>query len=438
MLEVHQQALRDPLPETMKPVQMTPEELSEFHNRALSHLLQAVDEEGIIFASEDARFHHKFGRDTFESAYFIHEAGKYSPHGELRQKTKRAVFNFWEHQLLNGQIPHEIKPFNKKDARKKFYYKDGDNLVNDDSADATPLALIVTPLFIEKEEELEQFIPKANRALDWMIQNMETYGGWLPYKYNHKNGGLRNQGWMDSKDSIKWRSNRFPPDPISLVEIQAYAWKALRVWSDILEERDPEKSLELRERAGDLKDRFNEAFVFNDEKGIYLAHGVDGNGDQIRSVSINPGLTLWANHKGETIVNSDVIPSVVERIISEEFFDETAGVRTFSRYQKTFDPNGYHSGDNVFWPVIEYMTADGMIKLGFEKEGEKLARSVRIPIKYFGSFIESCRKDGESFVLYHNGSENGCRNQTWTAAGFYWESSRALARLREPVLMKVV
>lgn len=432
MLEVHQQALRDPLPETMKPVQMTPEELSEFHDRALSHLLQAVDERGIIYASEDPRFNWPFGRDTYDIAYLIHEAGRYNAHGELRQKTKRAVFKFWEHQLPNGDFPHEIKPFNKRDARKRFYYKDGDNLVNDDSLDATPLALIVTPLFIDTEEELEQFIPKANRALDWMIQNMETYGGFLSYKYNHKNGGLRNQGWMDSKDSIKWKSNRFPHDPISLVEIQAYAWKALRVWSDILEERDPKRSRELRERAGNLKNRFNETFVFNDDKGIYLAHGVDGNGNQIRSISINPGLTLWANHKGETIAGPEVVPLIVKRIMSEEFFDETAGVRTFSKYQRTFDPNGYQSGDNVFWPIVEYMTADGMIKLGFEKEGEKLARSVRIPIKYFGSFIESCKKDGESFSLYSNGgSENGCRNQTWTTAGFYWESSRALARLRE-------
>lgn len=428
IVEAQRQALRDPLPETMKPVQMTPEELSEFNHRALFQLLQVVDEEGFILASEDTRFHHKFGRDTFKSAYLIREAGKYNLHDKLQQRTKKAVFNFWEHQLPNGDFPHEIKPFNKRDARKRFYHRDGENLVNDDSVDATPLALIVTPLFIETQEELGQFIPKASRALDWIMQNMEEYGGFLSYKYNHTNGGLRNQGWMDSKDSIKWRSNRFPPDPIALVEIQAYAWKALLVWSDILKESDPKRSRELREKADDLKARFNKTFMINDEKGTYLAHGVDGNGDQIKSISINPGLTLWANHKAESIVSPEVVPLVVRRIMSEELFDETAGVRTFSRDQKTFDPNGYHSGKDVFWPVVIYMIADGMIKLGFEREGKKIARSVRIPIKYFDSFIESCRKDGNSFALYRNGSENGCRNQTWTTAGFYWESSRDLAR----------
>src|SRR3989344_7931233 len=111
---------------------------------------------------------------------------------------------------------------------------------------------------------------------------------------------------------------RFPPDPIALVEVQAYAWKALRVWSDILQERDPGRSRELRERADDLKQRFNCNFIFEDEKGVYLAHGLDGTGRQIRSISINPGLGLWANYNGESIVSSEVIPSVAKRIMSAE------------------------------------------------------------------------------------------------------------------------
>jgi len=424
MVEGHRQALLDPLSETVKPVQMTPEELLDFNSQARSLLFDAIDKKGTIFASEDPRFHYEFGRDTFIISHFIAES-IYPPQEELWKRAKRAVFNFWKYQLPNGQAPHEVKPFNKRDARKRFYYRNGENLVNNDSVDATPLALIVTPMFIETEGELEQLIPKANKALDWMIQNMETYNGWLSYKYNHKNGGLANQGWMDSKDSIKWKSNRLPPDPIALVEVQAYAWKALRVWSDILQERDPERSRELKERADDLKQRFNRNFIFEDEKGIYLAHGSDGNGRQIRSISINPGLCLWANYNGETIVSSEVIPSVVKRIMSAEFFDEAAGIRTFGVDERTFDPMEYHSGRDIFWPVIIYMIADGIIKLDFVEEGKRIARSVRIPIKYFGSFIESCKRTGNSFILFRNGSD-GCWNQTWTTAGFFWESSMDL------------
>ncbi len=438
MAEGERIAILDPLSETVKPGRMTPEELldlKDLNSQAHSHILNVVDEGGIIFASEDPRFHHKFGRDTFINSYFIAESIKYSSQEELRQRTKRAVFNFWEHQLANGQAPHEIKPFNKRDARKRFYYRNGDNLVNDDSVDATPLALIVTPMFIETEEELEQFIPKANKALDWMVHNMENYNGWLSYKYNHNNGGLRNQGWMDSKDSIKWKSNRFPPDPIALVEVQAYAWKALRVWSDILEDRDPVRSKELREKAEDLKRRFNESFTLKDDKGVYLAHGLDGNGRQIRSISINPGLCLWANYKGESIIKSEVIPFVVRRIMSEELFDETAGIRTFGKDQRTFDKEAYHSGKDVFWPFTSYMIADGLIKLGFVQEGEKVRRAPRTAIKLFGSFIEQFVRKNGSYVPFNNGSEKSCKNQTWTMSGFLWESSMDLEISKEKVLV---
>ena len=434
MVEGDRQALSDPLYDAIEPVQMTPEELFDLNSQARSHLLNVINE-GSIFASEDPRFHHKFGRDTFINSYFIAETVRYFPDPELWHRTKRAVLNFWEYQLSNGQAPHEIKPFNKKDARKRFYYRNGDNLVNDDSVDATSLALIVTPMFIETEEELEQFIPKANRALDWIIQNMETYNGWLSYKYNHKNGGLTNQGWMDSKDSIKWRSNRFPPDPISLVEVQAYAWKALRVWSDIFVQRDPQRSKDLREKADDLKRRFNEKFIFEDERGLYLAHGLDGAGSQIRSISINPGLCLWGNYKGESIIKSEFIPFIVRRIMSGEFFDETAGIRTFGKDQRTFDKEAYHSGKDVFWPVTSYMIADGLIKFGFVQEGEKVRRAPRTAIKFFGSFIEQFRRRNGLYVLFNNGREESCRDQTWTTAGFYWESSMDLGLSKEKVLV---
>ena len=121
--------------------------------------------------------------------------------------------------------------------------------------------------------------------------------------------------------------------------------------------------------------------------------------------------------------------------MSEELFDETAGIRTFGRYQRTFDKEGYHSGKNVFWPVTSYMIADGLIKLGFVQEGEKVRRAPRTAIKLFGSFIEQFTVENGSYVLFHNGSKKSCRNQTWTMAGFYWESSMDLELSKEKVLV---
>ncbi len=92
MVEGDRQALLDPLSDAIKPVQMTPEELFDFNNKAHSHHFDAIDKKGTIFASEDPRFHHKFGRDTFINAYFIAESIKYSPQEELWKRAKRAVF----------------------------------------------------------------------------------------------------------------------------------------------------------------------------------------------------------------------------------------------------------------------------------------------------------------------------------------------------------
>src|SRR3989344_1694473 len=409
--------------------QMTPQELLFFHKDAIRVLRNCIVPEGIIYASEDLRFHHKFARDTFISAFFLNEAHRLIPQDELWQRAKKAVINFWDHQLPNGQIPHELKPYNGRDGRRKFYYRNGEYLVNDDSVDATALALIVTPLFIETREEFEMLKPKADKALDWMVQNMNTYDGWLCYKYNNVNGGINNQTWMDSDGSIKWKSIRYPQDPIAAVEVQSYAWKAFRVWADLL----PKKSEELKRKALDLKQRFNEAFVFEDEKGVYLAHALDGNGRQIRSLSINPGLALWASFDGESVVDKEVIPSVVQRLVSSDMFDPNAGVSTFANGHRQFDRHRYHSGPKIYWPVADYMAAYGMLSMEYEDEAKKVRSSVRIPIKFFKSFIEQYfwDKDGRLSYFNNGNGQKSCRNQTWTTTGFLWDSSLELPTIRE-------
>jgi glycogen debranching enzyme len=407
---------------------VTAQELINFHQRALEKLNSVVSEDGVIFASEDKRFHHKFARDTFKSAHLIFQGLKYRPDPDLFKKTKKAVFEFWQHQILNGQIPHEIRPFDEIFAKTGFYKKKGNYLVNDDSVDATALALIVTPLFIENEEELNFFIPRAKLAISWMIGNMRANGGFLRYRYNYQNGGLTNHGWMDSTHSIKWRKDRLPKDPIALVEVQAYAWNALSLWSDLLLQNDPRLSLLLKAEASLLKKRFNRKFLFKDEGGYYFATAIDGLNRRIRSVSLNPGLCLWASHKGATILNKKLMGEVLKRLLSDELFDERAGIRTFGINEPVFDPEEYHSGKNIFWPFTSYMIAEGLLRLGFEKEAEKIMIAPRTLIKHFDSFIELCKKhDEENFTLFKNGGESGsCKNQTWTIAGFFWESSHSL------------
>lgn len=407
------------------------EELIYISDCAYQELSQVVTNDGIsagILASKDFRFHHNFGRDTAISADFINATYKDKHHDELWNNTRAAVFDFWDFQREDGKIRHEIRPYNRRRMRRanRFYYRLGDYMVNDDSVDATPLALTITPEFIQTKEEFIGFLPRVIKALDWMTQNMDQNNGWLSYKYNPH--GLTHQGWMDSKFAVMHDNGDLPEDPIALVEVQSYAWKTMSLWADLLAEKIPDISMDLGIRAERLKKRFNEQFMIEDEKDIYFAHALDAKGNQIRNISINPGLVLWANYQGESIINKQYIPSVVSRLMNHKMFDEDAGIRTFETGQPVHDSEGYHNGNDIFWPFSTAMVAKGMLELGYIGEAEKIMAANLIPVKHFGSFIEQFRKNG-SYSFFREGcKDGGCHNQTWTMAETLWIVNYLIAK----------
>lgn len=402
------------------------EELKSIGDRTRGKLSQVISPNGIL-ASEDMRFHHLFGRDTNIVAHFINAAYQDKPHDQLWHNTKASVFGFWDFQREDGKVRHEVKPFNWKEMKKAagFYYQVGEYMVNDDSVDATPLALITAPEFIETREEFINFLPKAVKALDWMTQSMDKKNGWLSYSYNPH--GLTHQGWMDSRFSVMHNNGELPKDPVALVEVQAYTWKAMRMWADLLQDDIPDISRELSARADDLKRRFNKQFIMHDSKGAYFTHALDGHGNQIKNVSINPGLALWANYQGESIMDEKCVPSVVARLIGEDMFDKEAGVRTFERGEPIHDKEGYHNGEGVYWPFATTMTAKGILEMGYADEAEEIMLANLVPLRHFGSFVEQFSKNG-SYALFRNGEgeDCGCHNQTWTMAVALWTANQLL------------
>ncbi|MDO8551403.1 MAG: hypothetical protein Q7S03_01835 [bacterium] len=385
------------------------EELIDIGNYAYQKLSHVVTPSGIL-ASEDHRFHHLFGRDTYVVAHFINAAYQGRAHDELWDNTRAAIFGFWDFQREDGKIRHEIKPFNREEWQKtgRFYYKVGKFMVNDDSVDATPLALIVTPEFFQTKEDLLNLLPKAMKALDWIKQGMDKNNSWLTYKYNPY--GLTHQGWMDSKYAVMLDNGELPKDPISMVEVQAFAWKAMHLWSDLLRIEDPNLSSDLIARANDLKKRFNKQFLMQDDKGIYLAHALDADGNRIKNVSINPGLVLWANYHGESLIDKQFLFPVVVRLRKPEMFDENAGIRTFELGEPVYDEEGYHNGENVYWPIATAMVAKGMLELGFTNYAEDIMLANLPPIKHFGSFIEQFMKNGSYSLFRGGGEDGGCHN----------------------------
>lgn len=427
---------------------------SEFYNTASLNQLylhagmlisQLVTEDGRIFASQDVKFHHYFGRDTMFTASFIADTYHQTRNKQnqiLFEKAKKAVLTFWDFQTKEGKIPHEIKPFegNENDPLYKqgFYYKEGNFLVNNESIDATPLTLITTAAYIKDDKkEIDRLKPQIIKALLWMVTNMDAHSGWLSYFPNFK--GLICQGWMDSYWGVTDEKGNVPEGPIALVEVQAYVWKALLVWADLLDQETVE-TLQLRIVANNLRERFHKAFLTDvllpgGERRKYFAHAIDGNKKQIDTMSINPGLCLWATYGNEPFIKKEYIDDLIAVITSKHLFHEKGGIRTFSVEEPTFDPEYYHSGKHVFWPFATGLVAQGIIALGesYYDSGRSIMMANLRSMLHFQSFVEHfiLKEEDETYLLNPHGINANCNNQTWTVAAFWW-------MIHHPVLFEQV
>ncbi len=396
----------------------------------LSHL---ITEDGRIFASQDERFHHYFGRDTMYTALFMAEAFKQTPSWQNKifsERSKKAVLKFWDFQTKDGKIPHEIKPLtgNEMDSLYLigFYHKEGDYLINNDSIDATPLTLIATAEYLKDDKKtIELLSPKIIKALLWMITNMDANHGWLTYYPNFN--GLVCQGWMDSYWGVTDRDGKVPEGPIALVEVQSYVWKALNIWADLLDFETAE-TLQLKALASNLRERFHKTFLTEvlSEGGLtkkYFAHAVVDGNIKIDTLSINTGLCLWASYKNQSFIKPEYLDDVVSVLESDKLFHKNAGIRTFSYESPIYDPEYYHNGKHVFWPFATALVAEGIISLGeeYHSKGRTIMLSNLKAITHFQSFIERFMLTDEgAYLMNPAGVTSNCNNQTWTAAAFWW------------------
>lgn len=404
--------------------------LIQLGKKAHEQLLSELVGDTFIFASSNTgHYHHGFGRDTAFNAWFLDVAYRDNHHSPLWQKTKKAVLTYWTFQQPDGKIPHELKPYHPDDelGKRGFYDRFKEYYINRDSVDATPLMLIVTPLFVDKNSaDFALLVPQAVQALSWIEDNMDKHFGFLSYESNPK--GLVSQGWMDSiHGGPVDEEGRLIDGYVALVEAQAFAWKAFLEWGDLLEDIDSEKAQQLRERATLLKEKFNSVFVMQDEKGDYYSHAIVFTRDtgkitaKLDRVSINPGLCLWASYKGESIIDASHKVAVVSRILSDDMFDEQAGIFTFAKGHALKNGDGYHNGERVVWPFASAAVGYGILQLGshYKRAGRKVLEASLMPILKSGTFIEQATvtPDG-TFQRYQVGDYISCKDQTWTVTAY--------------------
>jgi len=210
---------------------------------------------------------------------------------------------------------------------------------------------------------LNRYRAVAERALEWAASFGDPDGdGFLEYE-KRSAAGLKNQGWKDSDEAIRYPDGTQVADPIATVEEQAFHYLALCRMAEICTvlEDDDGASRHL-ERARTLRDAWHRAYWMPDE-GFY-AMALDPEKRPVRSIGSNAGHALAAG-----IVPAQFARLVGDRLVQPDLFSGW-GVRTLSSQHPAYNPWAYHLG--AVWPVENATFALGLKRYGFDDLVERL------------------------------------------------------------------
>lgn len=409
---------------------------SEFRDYIYQSLLGLATEDGINASGKDEIYGCIFGRDSALTILKILKVYQKLPSGELLKICKQALLTLCslqgkETNIESGEEPgkfiHEFRK-NKfehltlRPIKPWYLYPDG-FLRNYDSIDSTPLILIALYRYWETtgdKEFLITILPFVEMGLNWII----TFGdkdrdGLVDYtlEASRKHGGLVVQSWTDSHESLRQADGLFPGYPIAPVEVQGYAWSALRLWSSFYDDNFPIFAKKLDSQADLMKKMFNLLFIFKDQNHFFAGQAIGGAKQLIKTITGNPLINLWSFVESECIVENKFIEDMIERAFSPDLFDLDGGIRTMSTLSPTFNPNrdSYHNGS--FWPVLNGLVTEGLENFGFDKKAAALKHASLKPIYHFNSPIELYMKDDKGYSEYLSpGGQTGCRVQAWSAA----------------------
>jgi glycogen debranching enzyme len=291
------------------------------------------------------------------------------------------------------------------------------------SIDATPLFVMLLGELRRwdlADSAVERLLPHADRALDWIHEFGDRDGdGYVEYERRTPRG-LANQGWKDSWDAVRFADGRLAEPPIALCEVQAYTYAAYIARAHFAtEEGDEATAARYREKARDLRVRFNEDFWLDDVGAYALA--LDRDKRPVDALTSNMGHCLWAG-----IVDPERAPSVARHLLGPDLFSGW-GIRTLARSMRAYNPVSYHNGS--VWPHDNALCVAGLVRYGLVEEAHRVVeaqldvagqRSGRLP-ELFAGFD---RADVAVPAAY----PTSCSPQAWAAASpLLW--LRALLRL---------
>jgi glycogen debranching enzyme len=261
-----------------------------------------------------------------------------------------------------GKILHELRRGKTAEEWFPIYYG---------SLDSTPLFLVLLSevwRWTGDDGFARELEGPARRAAEWIVSHGDRDGDCLLEYESRTPRGLANQSWKDSGDSQRFRDGRLAHPPIAPVEIQGYAYDALRRVAELarLAWGDPKLAVRLDAAATRLAERFDDAFWLEERQAYALA--LDGDKAPVDSLCSNIGYLLWSG-----IVPESRRAAIAQALVGDELWSGW-GLRTMGAREAGYNPLSYHNG--TVWPHDTAFAAWGLARSGFPDEARLLARSL--------------------------------------------------------------
>ncbi len=286
------------------------------------------------------------------------------------------------------------------------------------SVDATPLFIITLYDYLTWTDDKDTFCelwPAAVKAMAWIDLNLQQHKlGYSTYR-TQSEGGILQQGWKDSHDSIMDEFGVVGLPPIALSEVQGYVYMAKRCMArmaDFMEDRPLRQRMKVESQ--EFRRRFNRDFWL--EELEFCALALDDQGKPFRVVTSNPGQCLETG-----IFYEAQAEKLITRLMSADLFNGW-GIRTLSSNALKYNPMSYHNGS--IWPHDNAMIARGFASFNRQDLVERIfvglfeaARHMhyrRLP-ELFCGFRKEDGKEGDPPVRY----AVSCSPQAWAAASMY-------------------
>jgi glycogen debranching enzyme len=171
---------------------------------------------------------------------------------------------------------------------------------------------------------------------------MRDYGdadgdGLLEYR-DESGKGLANQGWKDSHDGIRFADGRLAEPPVTLCEVQGYAYEAAIAGAELLERFGEPGAEQWRAWASRLAQAFRSSFWVTDPAGRYPALALDVAKRKVDALTSNIAHLL-----GTGLLTTEEEDLVAERLGHPDM-SSGFGLRTMSAANGGYSPLSYHCG----------------------------------------------------------------------------------------------